>query len=215
MNQILLLCKDTSVAQNQNKPKRNQWESDEVTNNYTPPIKTPSWCISHYYDPLDDPSGASDSGSGSGSGSFFPGIPPDTNPGIAPNTNPSIPSDTNPGEAPNTNPGYDPDTNTGYDPNTNIGYNPDTNIGIVSDPRPGFAPDTNPGCAPNRNLNSNAFDTNPSNFSTKMSSSAFTTTSGNALLNIILLLVQLYLLPKFQTTIFLVYSCPVFNFDSN
>ena len=136
MNQILLLCEDTSVAQNQNKPKRNRWESDEVTNNYTPPIETPSWCILHYYDPFDDPSGASDSGSGSGSS--FPGISPDTSPGIAPNTNPGISSYTNSGEAPNTNLGYDPDTNTGYDPNTNIENNPDTNISIVSDPRPGF-----------------------------------------------------------------------------
>jgi hypothetical protein len=79
LKQILLLCEDTSIAQNYNKPKRNRWECDEVAENSTPPAGAPSWCISRYYDPLDSSYSAVDFGAGvgpSGANVSSPGCAP-------------------------------------------------------------------------------------------------------------------------------------------
>ncbi|CAG8747790.1 633_t:CDS:2, partial [Dentiscutata heterogama] len=50
LKQILLLCEDTSLVQNYNKPKQNCWETD-IDDNSTPPAGAPSWCISCNYVP--------------------------------------------------------------------------------------------------------------------------------------------------------------------
>ncbi|CAG8734652.1 399_t:CDS:2, partial [Dentiscutata heterogama] len=50
LKQILLLCEDTSLAQNYNKPKCNRWETD-IDDNSTPLAGAFSWCISCNYVP--------------------------------------------------------------------------------------------------------------------------------------------------------------------
>jgi len=160
----LLLCEDTSLAQNYNKPKRNRWETD-IDDNSTPPAGAPSWCISRNYVPavslgpvINSPGAGGDSDNylESGavasdthfvSGSALSGSAPDTYSGsgsgsgaVAPDTNAA--PDTNRYAAPDANHYSAPDTNHYAAPNANRSDAPKNNRSA--------APDTNRSDANNR-----------------------------------------------------------------
>ncbi|CAG8761266.1 11063_t:CDS:1, partial [Dentiscutata heterogama] len=147
LKQILLLCEDTLLAQNYNKPKQNRWKTD-IDDNSTPPAGAPSWCILCNYIPAvslgpvinfpgagDDSDNYLESGTVASnthfvSGSALSGSAPDTYSSFAPDTysgsgSSAVAPDTN--SAPNTNRYAAPDANHYSAPDINYYAAPNAN----------------------------------------------------------------------------------------